>query len=133
MPRYGYVVKLVRDRVAERIGGNPSFHYERVASREQHANLLVAKLLEEVGEYVTATDSAEKAAELADVLDICKALAWVDVHHGAAAITAAQAWAVIEHLSEEKTEERGGFAVGTVMIATDDGAVDEKRPEWMAR
>lgn len=131
--RYGYVVKLVRDRIAERVGEDRSFHYEPVSNREQHAKLLLAKLLEEVGEYMVATDSAEKAAELADVLDICRALAWVDVHGAAAMMTPEQAWKVIEVLSREKTKERGGFERGTLMVATDDGAVGDTRPEWERR
>lgn len=121
--RFAYVVKLVRDRIAERVGGDPRFHYKKLDGpfrHEQHVKLLRAKLMEEATEYLLDPS----VGELADVLEVCEALARVDLGVSPIDVINAQ---------REKREERGGFEDGTVMVATDDGAVAERRPEWEAR
>lgn len=117
MPRFAYPVKLVRDRVSERIGENRSFHYERFGNRKHHIKLLRAKLLEEAAEYVLEPSMGE----LADVFEVVRALADIDLASTYDALVAA---------ADAKAAQRGGFEVGTLMVATDDGAVGETRPEW---
>jgi predicted house-cleaning noncanonical NTP pyrophosphatase (MazG superfamily) len=120
MARFGYVVKLVRDRVHQRIGGNRDILYERVGSRQDHVRLLRAKLVEEVGEYLIDPSRGE----LADIFEAVRSLAVVDQR---------TSMLEIEEIADAKVIERGGFLEGMVMVATDDGAVGEKRPEWTER
>lgn len=87
--------KLVRDGIPDIIkatGKEPVF---RVAGPEEFGRLLKEKLWEEVREF-SGSDTAE---ELADILEVIKALA---VNRG-------QEWAEIEKLANQKAEERGGF------------------------
>lgn len=117
----GYVVKLVRDRIGERVGPERSFHYQRVRSSDEHARLLREKLLEEAGEYLMAPHREARRAELADLLEVIDALARVDCDCSITDI-----W----NLQREKRDQRGGFEDGTIMVATDDGWSGDPRPGW---
>ena len=88
------VVKLVRDRIPELFGGRVL--EER--SGEAYAAALRAKLQEEVGEYLEASDPEE----LADVLEVLHALAAL---HGLSP-------AELEARRASKAAERGGFGRG---------------------
>lgn len=62
--------KLVRDRIPEIVERNGETPVTRVADGEEYGDLLLAKLDEEVGEFVESTD----AEELADVLEVLDAI-----------------------------------------------------------
>lgn len=108
--------KLVRDRI-----GELSWRYEQakaglrpVRDRAEHLRLLRMKLLEEVGELVSAETENEQLDEIVDVFEVL--LAWLQV-------APAEPW-VGEHLAwliaaaDEKHAERGGFEVGTAWEGT---------------
>jgi predicted house-cleaning noncanonical NTP pyrophosphatase (MazG superfamily) len=72
--------KLVRDRVPEIVQSHGAHPVTRVLDKESYRQALLAKLLEEAYEAVAARP-AELPGELADVLDVVRALAAV---HGLA-------------------------------------------------
>jgi predicted house-cleaning noncanonical NTP pyrophosphatase (MazG superfamily) len=100
----GYPIKLVRDFIGERLGGEGTISYRPLTDPREHAQMLRAKLIEEAAEYV----AMPSLAELADVLTVVEALA--EIAHG------------VEHLDElhdeaqRKIVERGGFMRGMVMV-----------------
>ncbi|ACY97475.1 MULTISPECIES: NUDIX domain-containing protein [Thermomonospora] len=99
--RGGRTEKLVRDRIPEIIesaGGRPQ---TRIADDGEYRALLRAKLYEEAGEYASGQDPAE----LADVLEVVRALA---AAHG---IDAAE----LERMRAAKAAERGAFT-GRVVL-----------------
>lgn len=101
--------KLVRDRIPAIIraeGGEPSV---RIATDDEIDDLLRAKLLEEVGEFLDSGDPGDPV-ELADVLEVVRALAercGVDPD-------------VLERLRAEKAAARGGFAARVVWTVPTD-------------
>lgn len=99
----GYLVKLVRDRVSDAMGGDGTVTY-RPMPHDEHVRRLRAKLLEEAVEY--AIDPS--LAELAQVYVAVEALAKVDLGTTLAAVARQ---AVEDH------EERGGFDEGVGMYA----------------
>lgn len=113
----GYLVKLVRDRIGERVGPARGFHYEAIEFKDQHVRLLREKLGEEVVEYLCDPS----LGELVDILQALEDLAVVDL---------GKSWMEVEDAADRKFRERGGFRNGTVMIATDEGYNGEPRPEW---
>lgn len=97
--------KLVRDRIPERIRANGEpceidVHY-RCAHPTEIRDLLVAKLREEVEEYI-ASPSME---ELADIMEVVLCLAYL--HHDKT--TRRMSERVLMQMTEEKRRERGGF------------------------
>src|SRR6185437_1739141 len=93
--------KLVRDKIPEIIRANGEVPYTWVAEGAEYQRLLLAKLSEEVLEFI-ASDS--DPLELADVLEVVMALA-DDLGIGQEEL---------ERLRAEKAAERGGFAKGIV-------------------
>ena len=90
--------KLVRDRIPDIIaasGGQPS---TRILDHASYRDGLRSKLLEEAREAEAAADE-QLALELADVLEVLKALAQA---HG-------MKWEDIELQARRKRAERGGF------------------------
>jgi predicted house-cleaning noncanonical NTP pyrophosphatase (MazG superfamily) len=91
--------KLIRNKIPEiiRSGGQPfsvDVHY-RKAEPEEMQSLLVAKLHEEVKEYVTSYDPDE----LADIMEVVLALS--DLHGFSERR--------LEHIRLDKVDERGDF------------------------
>ena len=68
--------KLVRDRIPEIVQSHGAHPVTRVLDKENYRQALLAKLLEEAHEAVAASP-AELPGELADVLDVVRALAAV--------------------------------------------------------
>ena len=100
------ISKLVRDRIPE-LFASPDDQVEQVAGDEL-VERLRAKLLEEVDEFL---ESGE-VEELADIIEVCHALA-------------AQAGArvdVLEGVRLAKRAERGGFDAG--LVWTRSGSTD---------
>ncbi|HEY1641002.1 MAG TPA: nucleoside triphosphate pyrophosphohydrolase [Streptosporangiaceae bacterium] len=90
--------KLVRDRIPEIIRDNGGQPATRILSQEDFRAALIAKLGEEAHE-VSAAPAADLPGELADVLEVLRALA------GAAGLT----WAELTDEAARKRAERGGF------------------------
>lgn len=67
--------KLVRDRIPEIIRQSGEVPLTYVAERPEYRRRLWAKLTEETQEFLTAKDTAESLDELADVLEVVRALA----------------------------------------------------------
>ncbi len=94
--------KLVRDRIPEIIeaaGGHPS---TRVLDKAERLPAMLAKLQEESDELRAAASTAEQGEELADVLEVLKAIA----------SELGQPWHEVESTAAEKRAERGGFEAG---------------------
>lgn len=93
--------KLVRDKIPELIraaGQEPVF---RIADRRQYKLLLQQKMWEEVEEFITSG----KNEELADILEVVKALA---TEQG-------MSWNELVALTDKKALQRGGFGDRVVL------------------
>jgi predicted house-cleaning noncanonical NTP pyrophosphatase (MazG superfamily) len=90
--------KLVRDQIPEIITADGGQPVTRVLDDAGYEAALRAKLLEEAHEAQAASEG-ELASELADVLEVLKALA--AVHH--------LNWEDIVSVAARKRAERGGF------------------------
>lgn len=109
MPVYN---KLVRDLIPQVIQANGKECRTRILDEEEYKKELIAKLKEESEEYFSAQSPKESLEELADMLEIIRALATV---HGAT-------WEQLEALREKKAEARGGFKERVYLIDVDDNA-----------
>jgi len=89
------LVKIVRDRIGSLLGGS-EVHYAPVADREQAIGMLRRKLVEEATEYLLSPSRDE----LADVLEVCRSLADLDLDC---------AWSAVELEATLKRQDRGGF------------------------
>lgn len=94
------MTKLVRDRIPEIIRQSGEEPVIRIADPEDYRRLLRAKLGEEVGEFLDAPTEGQALEELADVLEVVRALA-ADL--GASP-------GKLESLRAAKADKRGGFA-----------------------
>lgn len=109
MPVYN---KLVRDLIPQVIESTGKEFRTRILDEEDYKKELIIKLKEESEEYFTARNSKESLEELADMLEVIRALAVV---HGAT-------WEELEALREKKAEARGGFQERVYLIDVDDNA-----------
>lgn len=107
MPVYN---KLVRDLIPQVIKSTGKECRTRILDEEEYKKELVIKLREESEEYFAAQDPKESLEELADMLEIIRALATV---HGAT-------WEQLEALRLKKAEARGGFQERVYLIDVDD-------------
>ncbi len=96
--RYSTAGKLVRDRIPQIIREDGAEPIVRTADPEEYRSRLRDKLGEEVAEFLAA-DEAGALEELADVLEIVRALA-ADL-----GVAPDQ----LEKIRESKARERGGF------------------------
>jgi len=101
--RYSKIGKLVRDRIPQIIRGDGAEPVTYTAGPEEYRGRLRDKLGEEVAEFL-ASDERSAPEELADVLEVVRALA-ADL-----GLDADQ----LEKIREAKASERGGFADRTV-------------------
>ncbi|RAW10123.1 phosphoribosyl-ATP pyrophosphohydrolase [Paenibacillus taichungensis] len=107
MPTYN---KLVRDKIPHIITSSGKECRTRILDPEEYKQELRTKLQEESNEYVSAANDQEALEELADMLEVIRALAEV---HGANA-------AELDKLRAEKAEERGGFQERVYLIDVDE-------------
>ncbi|MBD2846626.1 nucleoside triphosphate pyrophosphohydrolase [Paenibacillus sp. IB182496] len=107
MPVYN---KLVRDRIPEIIAAGGKTCRTRTLDEAAYRSELLAKLKEESAEYFAAERPEEALEELADMLEVMRALA---VTHGVS-------WEALEALRERKAEARGGFAERVYLIDVSD-------------
>jgi predicted house-cleaning noncanonical NTP pyrophosphatase (MazG superfamily) len=99
-----YPIKLVRDEIQNVPNVVGSEVKVWAVGQTTHVELLKAKLLEEVGEYLLAPS----VEELADIMEVVEALG--RVHHG-------RTWSQLRSRQHTKRKERGGFLGGSVMYA----------------
>lgn len=93
------VEKLVRDKAIERLNRKGAIVYSSQATPEEYIPLLLNKLKEETEEVISATTKQERINELADLMEVIRALA------KASSITLED----IEKKRREAVEERGSF------------------------
>ncbi len=91
--------KLVRDRIPEIIRADGRKFRSRVADDNEHHDLLLRKLDEEIKELKKTKNKNEKLNELADVLEVIYAIA---EHHEIDRKD-------IENKRKKKAQERGAF------------------------
>ncbi len=109
MPVYN---KLVRDLIPQVIKSSGKECRTRILEEEEYIKELIIKLREESEEYFAAKNPKESLEELADMLEVIRALATV---HSAT-------WEQLEALREKKVEARGGFQDRVYLIDVDDNA-----------
>ncbi|MUG70585.1 nucleoside triphosphate pyrophosphohydrolase [Paenibacillus validus] len=109
MPVYN---KLVRDLIPQVIQSTGKECRTRILDEEEYKKELVIKLKEESEEYFSAQGPKESLEELADMLEIIRALATI---HGAT-------WEQLEALREQKAKARGGFQDRVFLIDVYDNA-----------
>lgn len=102
--------KLVRDRIPQVIQSSGKECRTTILNDKEYGKELVIKLTEEVEEYFSAQDSEESLEELADMLEVIRALAVV---HGSS-------WEQLEVLRAKKVEVRGGFQERVYLIDVED-------------
>jgi predicted house-cleaning noncanonical NTP pyrophosphatase (MazG superfamily) len=98
--------KLVRDKIAEFVfKERGEVLTTRLASEEEMLSLLKNKLVEEANEVLNATSNDNLIEELADVLEVLKAL-----------IVKQNIAEEVFKKREDKCLERGGFDNGVILI-----------------
>jgi len=107
MPIYN---KLVRDLIPQVVNATGKDCRTRILDEEEYKSELIIKLKEESGEYFAAQEPKEALEELADMLEVIRALAVV---HGAT-------WEQLEAIREKKADARGGFQERVYLIDVDD-------------
>jgi predicted house-cleaning noncanonical NTP pyrophosphatase (MazG superfamily) len=93
--------KLVRDKIPQVIEADGKKCEIRVASKEEHYELLVKKLQEEVNEFIEDKNLEELADVMEVVFGLAKNLGYSEEE--------------LIRKREEKKEERGGFEDGVVL------------------
>ncbi len=107
MPTYN---KLVRDRIPHIIMSQGKECRTRILDLEEYKQELRTKLREETEEYFAADKDQDALEELADMLEVIRALAEV---HGANVAELDKLWA-------DKAEARGGFQERVFLIDVDE-------------
>lgn len=107
MPTYN---KLVRDKIPHIITSSGKECKTRILDQEEYKQELRTKLREESEEYMSAASDQEALEELADMLEVIRALAEV---HGANT-------AQLDKLRADKAEARGGFQERVYLIDVDE-------------
>ncbi|WP_220030853.1 nucleoside triphosphate pyrophosphohydrolase [Paenibacillus sp. S25] len=107
MPTYN---KLVRDRIPHLIMSQGKECRTRILDPEEYKQELRTKLREEVEEYFVADKDQDALEELADMLEVIRALA---EEHGANAEE-------LDKLRTDKAEARGGFQERVFLIDVDE-------------
>ena len=107
MTTYG---KLVRDRIPELIAAEGRQPVVAVLALGERIPALIAKLAEEAAE-VAGADAEDVPGELADVLEVVRALA----HEAGLSLDDVLA------LADRKCELRGGFDRGLFLVRVEDG------------
>jgi len=100
--------KLVRDKIPDIIKNNNELAETRILSDEEYLIELKKKLLEECNEVLTADTKETRLEELADLLEVMKALAKTDNHN----------LEDVELKAKEKALKRGAFDQKIYLIRT---------------
>ncbi|WP_311081783.1 nucleoside triphosphate pyrophosphohydrolase [Paenibacillus polymyxa] len=107
MPTYN---KLVRDRIPNLIMSQGKECRTRILDPEEYKRELRTKLREEAEEYFEADKDQDALEELADLLEVIRALVEV---HGASVPE-------LDKLRADKAEARGGFQERVLLIDVDE-------------
>lgn len=107
MPIYN---KLVRDKIPAIIEQAGKSCTTKVLDDTEYIQALKVKSQEELNEYLEATDNEHALEELADLMEIIKALA---SYHGSSLEE-------VERIREKKVEKRGGFAKKIFLLEVQD-------------
>ncbi|MBN9653272.1 nucleoside triphosphate pyrophosphohydrolase [Halobacillus sp. GSS1] len=107
MPIYN---KLVRDKIPDIIAKSGKAYEVQPLSNEAYAKELEKKLVEETEEYLEAENNGESVEELADILELVRALA---VRHGSS-------FDEVEEVRRRKAEERGAFEERIYLVKVED-------------
>ncbi|WP_172200062.1 nucleoside triphosphate pyrophosphohydrolase [Saccharibacillus qingshengii] len=91
--------KLIRNLIPSIIASTGKSSTTRILNEAEYAAELRAKLREEADEYFATSSDADALEELADMIEVIRALA---VTHGADPDT-------LEQIRAEKAAKRGGF------------------------
>lgn len=100
--------KLVRDQIPQHIESRGESVTSARIDTEELERALIAKLLEETTEFLTAKPGAAKSEELADMLEVLRGLA----------STSNVTFAEIESKADKKRIKRGGFELGVILRST---------------
>ncbi|MBM7865988.1 phosphoribosyl-ATP pyrophosphohydrolase [Heliobacterium gestii] len=98
--------KLVRDLIPQIILRDGKYPEIRVADDAEYRELLLAKLQEELQEYLESGNPEE----LADILEVLIALSGCD----------GLSWAELVALADQKRQERGSFRERIVLMRVED-------------
>jgi len=107
MPTYNKLVRDLIPNIIEKTGKNYS---TTILSDEEYIKELKAKLQEEVNEYLEADQHHDAVEELADILELMKALA--DQHNSSLE--------EVEKVRKEKAEKRGAFNDKVFLVEVED-------------
>lgn len=108
--------KLVRDRIPALIAASGRKPRTRRLTGWQLQRALIEKLAEEYAEFVSARGREHRVEELADIVEVARALARSYGHGGAR----------FERVIAKKRAARGGFAKGVFYLG-EDGPVTAPR------
>jgi predicted house-cleaning noncanonical NTP pyrophosphatase (MazG superfamily) len=100
--------KLVRDKIPARIAARQELEATKTVPRSTLQSFLIGKVLEEALEVREGENVQERCVELADIVEIVRALATLDGLSLAEVIAAADA----------KRDKLGGFDSGKVLLRT---------------
>lgn len=107
MPTYN---KLVRDGIPRIIAAGGKTYRSRILDSEEYLQELRTKLREETEEYFNATNDQESLEELADMLEVIRALV---EGHGSNSVE-------LEKIRADKAVQRGGFQDRVFLIDVDE-------------
>lgn len=107
MPTYN---KLVRDLIPNVIEQSGKHYSTTILSDDDYIKELNKKLQEEVDEYLEAEQNQEAVEELADILELMKALA---AQHNSSLEE-------VEKVRKEKAEKRGAFHDKVFLVEVED-------------
>ncbi|WGG46465.1 nucleoside triphosphate pyrophosphohydrolase [Rossellomorea sp. DA94] len=107
MPTYN---KLVRDKIPQIIESKGKEFSTKILNDEDYIKYLKEKAYEELDEYCAAETDGEAVEELADLLEVIRALA---KQHGST-------YEEIEAVRKDKAEKRGGFKGKMFLIEVKD-------------
>jgi predicted house-cleaning noncanonical NTP pyrophosphatase (MazG superfamily) len=103
MPTYN---KLVRDKIPQIIESKGKEFSTKILNDEDYIKYLKEKAYEELDEYCAAETDGEAVEELADLLEVIRALA---KQHGST-------FKEVESVRKEKAMKRGGFQEKLLLI-----------------
>ncbi len=102
----------MRDGIPELIAAGGHVCVTRVLEQEEYITQLRAKLREEAEEYLREDNDRLALEELADVLEVIRALADI---HGASP-------EMLEQIRADKAGRRGGFQERILLLRVEDGS-----------
>ena len=102
--------KLVRDKIPQIIATTGKNYSTKILSDTEYIKELRTKILEELNEYLEATNCEDALEELADVLEVIYALA---AYHQSSIED-------LEQIREKKAQQRGGFQEKIYLIEVED-------------